>query len=85
MGDPMRTQTRGAEILIVEDSPTQAEKLRFLLEEQGYAVAAAVNGKVALEMACQRKPALIITDVLMPGMDGFALCKEIIFFSWGFP
>ena len=77
MGDPMRTQTRGAEILIVEDSPTQAEKLRFLLEEQGYAVAAAVNGKVALEMACQRKPALIITDVLMPGMDGFALCKEI--------
>ncbi|MBI4165217.1 MAG: response regulator [Acidobacteria bacterium] len=71
------TLNRGADILIAEDSPTQAEQLRFLLEEQGYAVAAAGNGKVALEMACQRKPTLIITDVLMPGMDGFTLCKEI--------
>ena len=77
MGDPMRTENRGAEILIVEDSPTQAEQLRYLLEEQGYVVAAAVNGKAALETARQRKPKLIISDVLMPGMDGFTLCKEI--------
>lgn len=77
MGAQMRVVNKGAEILIVEDSPTQAEQLRYLLEKQGYVVAAAVNGKAALEAARERKPTLIITDVLMPGMDGFTLCKNI--------
>ncbi|TAK72842.1 MAG: EAL domain-containing protein [Betaproteobacteria bacterium] len=65
------------EILIAEDSPTQAEKLRHLLEGHGYAVAAAPDGKQALAAARGRKPTLIISDVLMPEMDGFALCREI--------
>ncbi|MBI3376326.1 MAG: EAL domain-containing protein [Betaproteobacteria bacterium] len=69
--------TNGVEILIVEDSPTQAEKLRALLEEHGYAVAVAPDGKQALAAARGRKPTLIISDVMMPEMDGFELCREI--------
>jgi PAS domain S-box-containing protein len=74
---PRKTTQDGADILIVEDSPTQAEQLRYLLEEQGYSVRHAANGNEALGAVRQRKPKLIITDILMPGMDGFALCKEI--------
>ncbi|SHM28037.1 diguanylate cyclase (GGDEF) domain-containing protein [Nitrosospira sp. Nsp11] len=68
---------RKAKILIAEDSPTQAEKLRYLLEENNFKVTTAGNGKQALAAARQCKPALIVSDVMMPEMDGFALCAEI--------
>jgi PAS domain S-box-containing protein len=64
-------------ILIVEDSPTQAEHLKHLLEERGYRVTAAATGAQALEAARREKPALIISDVVMPEMDGYAFCKAI--------
>jgi diguanylate cyclase (GGDEF)-like protein len=65
------------EILLAEDSPTQAEKLRYLLESEGYATRTATDGKQALAAARQHRPALIISDVMMPVMDGFTFCKEI--------
>lgn len=68
---------RRVEILAVEDSPTQAAKLRFLLEAEGYSVTMAGNGSQALAILEQRKPTLVVTDVMMPEMDGFTLCKEI--------
>ncbi len=67
----------GVEILIVEDSPTQAEHLKSLLEERGFTVAVAANGREALAAARGRRPALIISDIVMPEMDGYTLCKEI--------
>jgi len=68
---------RKVEILIAEDSPTQAEKLKYLLEENGYKVTTASDGRQALSRARQRNPTLIISDVMMPEMNGFALCSEI--------
>jgi two-component system, sensor histidine kinase and response regulator len=65
------------EILIAEDSQTQAEKLSYCLNARGYAVTVTKNGKQALAAAAQRKPAMLITDVVMPEMDGYTLCKEI--------
>src|ERR1700722_3743460 len=67
----------GVRILIVEDSPTQAAQLRHLLEEDGYRVTAAVNGTLALVAARREKPALILSDVVMPEMDGYAFCKAV--------
>lgn len=64
-------------ILIAEDSKTQAEGLRFLLEGNDYAVTVAANGKIALDLARQHKPELIISDIVMPEMDGYELCKAI--------
>src|SRR5262245_60276893 len=68
---------KAAEILIAEDSPTQAAWLRHLLEEQGYVVTAVANGRLALEQAHRHAPVLIITDVVMPEMDGYAFCKAV--------
>ena len=64
-------------ILVVEDSPTQAENLKYRLEQQGYRVFEAPNGEEALTMIDQIRPAVIISDILMPKMDGFLLCKKI--------
>ncbi len=66
-----------ARILIVEDSPTQALVLRHLLEERGYRVDAAASGKEALEILQRHKPTLIISDIVMPEMDGFELTGAI--------
>ena len=78
----MKSRTRiirnhDVEILIAEDSPTQAEQLRYLLAEAGYRVAVATNGKQALDLALKRPPSLVITDVMMPEMDGLEFCKRI--------
>lgn len=64
-------------ILIAEDSPTQAQHLLHLLEEHGYKVTVAANGKEALAVMRKQAPSIVISDILMPEMDGFALCKEI--------
>lgn len=66
-----------AEILIAEDSPTQAEQLKYILERQGYRVEHASNGNEALAMMERRKPTVVISDIVMPGMDGYQLCKRI--------
>jgi signal transduction histidine kinase len=67
----------GIEILVVEDSPTQALKLKYILEKQDYTVRLAVNGKEGLDTVRQRRPTLVISDVLMPEMDGYDFCNAI--------
>ncbi len=67
----------GVSVLLAEDSPTQAEQLKDLLETRGYAVVLASDGKQALEAARRGKPTLVITDIVMPGMDGYALCRAL--------
>ncbi len=64
-------------ILIAEDSRTQAEQLRFLLEQYGYQVIVTADGKQALQAAIEQKPTLVISDIVMPEMDGYELCKAI--------
>jgi two-component system sensor kinase len=64
-------------ILIAEDSPTQAEKLRYSLERHGYQVITAKNGREALELVAKSKPDLLISDIVMPEMDGYELCHFI--------
>ena len=74
---PGKKENQRIDILVAEDSPTQAEQLRFLLEEHGYGVVTAANGKVALEAAHAHKPSLVISDIVMPEMNGYELCKAI--------
>lgn len=64
-------------ILVVEDSPTQAERVRLLLEYEGYRVETAANGREGLQRIHAAPPDLIISDVVMPEMDGFALCRAV--------
>lgn len=67
----------GVDILIAEDSPTQAQRLQGLLERQGYSVRHAGDGRQALDAARQQKPTLIVSDVIMPVMDGYELCRSV--------
>jgi two-component system cell cycle response regulator len=64
-------------ILIVEDSSCQAEQLRLMLEKHGFTVRIAFNGKQALESIRNEPPSLVISDILMPEMDGYQLCAAI--------
>ena len=67
----------GELILVVEDSPTQAEQLRYILEKNRYRVSVAGNGEEALAMIKGKRPDLVISDILMPEMDGYELCRSI--------
>ena len=67
----------GIEILVVEDSKTQAHKLRYLLESTGFTVTVVHDGQSALASLNTTLPSLVISDVIMPDMDGFRLCAAI--------
>lgn len=69
--------TNKVTVLIAEDSATQAMNLQHLLEGCGYRVVVCVDGLQALAQARRERPDLIISDIVMPGMDGFALCREV--------
>jgi DNA-binding response OmpR family regulator len=64
-------------VLIVEDSPTQAKKLSYFLEEHGFQCLLARSGKEGLESMREHVPTLVISDVVMPEMDGFEFCKRV--------
>lgn len=64
-------------ILIVEDTPSEMELISYYLRESGYSVVGAVSAKEALSQAVELKPEVIITDVVMPGMSGFELCRSL--------
>ena len=65
------------EILVVEDSATQAAQLREILEADGYLVFVAKNGVAALEFLNEHKPAITVSDVMMPEINGYELCRLI--------
>lgn len=64
-------------ILVVEDSFTQAVRLQSLLEHNGYRVTTATDGSEALSLLERQHPTLVISDIVMPGMDGYELCRRI--------
>ncbi|MBW4479627.1 MAG: response regulator [Tolypothrix brevis GSE-NOS-MK-07-07A] len=64
-------------ILIVEDSPSELELMSHYLNESGYSVIKASGAKEALEKAVSEEPDVIVTDVVMPGMSGFELCRSL--------
>lgn len=64
-------------ILVVEDSRTQAESLRYILEKKGHYVTIASNGRDALGQITAGRPDIVLTDIMMPEMDGYELCRRI--------
>jgi CheY-like chemotaxis protein len=64
-------------ILVVEDIPNVLELLEVTLRFKGYPVISARNGQEALEVIEKEKPAIVITDILMPKMDGYALVQKL--------
>jgi DNA-binding response OmpR family regulator len=67
----------GARILIVEDEHAMRVALRDILDSEGYRVQTAPDGMAGLQLAVEEKPDLILLDVMMPKLDGYALCAEL--------
>lgn len=64
-------------ILIVEDSPSELELMSHYLKESGYNVIKAAGAKEALQKSMEEKFDIVVTDVVMPGMSGFELCRAL--------
>lgn len=73
----MTTKMTPVHILIAEDSRTQAEQLKFILTGAGYQVSVANSGEQALDMLQSHSFQLVISDIMMPGISGYQLCKQI--------
>jgi CheY-like chemotaxis protein len=67
----------GARMLVVDDSPTICAVLGKMLRQDGYAVLKATEGRDAIELARSEQPALIFLDIVMPGMNGFAVLRAL--------
>jgi two-component system chemotaxis response regulator CheY len=64
-------------VLLVDDSTTLLMSIKAILEKSGYAVETATGGNAALIKLATLKPAIMITDLNMPGMDGITLIREV--------
>lgn len=73
----MNSATLMLTILIAEDTPSELELLTIYLKESGYAVIGAITASDAMNLALEKKPDVIISDVVMPGMSGFELCRKL--------
>jgi CheY-like chemotaxis protein len=70
-------ESKHATILVVDDNRDNVEIMRALLESRGYTVAEASDGKTALAKLEEVRPDLVLLDVMMPGMDGWQVCRTI--------
>jgi PAS domain S-box-containing protein len=73
----MGRQNSNINILLVDDEPVNLQILVELLGKEGYKTVFALEGKTAIEVAKKQKPDLILLDIMMPGMDGFAVCAKL--------
>jgi two-component system, chemotaxis family, response regulator PixH len=64
-------------ILIVDDTPSELELMTQYLKEGGFQVIIAIDAKEAISKATEYRPDAIVTDVVMPGMSGFELCRTL--------
>jgi two-component system response regulator VicR len=69
--------TAHPQILVVDDNPDNANIIRDYLEARGYPITVAYNGDDALKAFSEVKPALVLLDVMMPGRDGWQVCREM--------
>jgi two-component system, chemotaxis family, response regulator PixH len=64
-------------LLVVDDTPSQLELINCYLEDDGYTVIKAYDAKEGLKKALHNMPDIVITDIVMPGMSGFELCRQL--------
>jgi len=68
---------RNQRVLIVDDEPSIVLSLQFLLSREGYEVEVARDGESALELAALRPPDLVVLDLMLPGIDGYEVCRRL--------
>ncbi|MBM3942908.1 MAG: response regulator transcription factor [SAR202 cluster bacterium] len=76
-GDAASPRRQRDSILLVEDDNRLMRLERFILEEEGHPVVAVASGEEALQYLASSRPALVLLDIGLPGMDGFTTCQRI--------
>ena len=74
---PRKMAAKVVTVLVVEDAPSEMALMRHYLNEVGYSVIGAPTGKEGLDKAIAQQPDVIVTDVVMPGISGFELCRKL--------
>ena len=74
---PTARESRVATVLLVDDSAEARQLLRLMLEDMGHAVIEASNVQQALALVRQATPDMILSDIQIPGVDGFELCRQL--------
>jgi CheY-like chemotaxis protein len=74
MASPLIAQSK---ILVVDDESSLVQLCQIVLQEAGYQVRGAYSGRQALRMITEEIPDLVLLDVMMPGMDGIEVCRQI--------
>ena len=69
-------------VLVVDDEEAIADAVRNRLEAEGYRVVVAADGPQAISMNAEHRPDLVVLDLMLPGMDGLEVCKEIQKLRW---
>ncbi|HKJ27624.1 MAG TPA: response regulator transcription factor [Anaerolineales bacterium] len=67
----------GELVLLVDDEPSITQLCQMYLEQEGYRIEAVGDGKAALDAVHKLNPALIVLDLMLPGMDGFEVCRRL--------
>jgi len=70
-------KANASKVLVVEDERTLLETLEYNLSHQGYNVYTATDGRTALKIARQEQPDVILLDIMLPGIDGFEVCRTL--------
>lgn len=73
----MEGRVIAATVMVIEDDPSFLRYLSHILEREGYTVISASNGLTGLRKVKEAKPALLILDVMLPGLDGFEVCHRL--------
>lgn len=74
---PAESEPDAPRVLVIEDEPTIVEFLRVGLSYEGWRVKVATDGRTGLTMAIDDSPDLIVLDVMLPGLDGFEICRRL--------
>lgn len=72
-----KEQISGMKILVVDDTPANLDVLGHILQRKGLTISIALDGEKALELINQNKPDLILLDIMMPGIDGYEVCRRL--------
>ena len=75
--EPFRDDRTGKSVLVVDDDAEARDRLKVMLEREGWSVKTAENGRVALDVLESAAPSLIMLDLMMPEMDGFTFLNEL--------
>src|SRR3990172_32471 len=76
--EAVRMEERGSpRVLVVDDEPHIVELVRYNLQQEGFAVSVAYNGREALARVASDRPDLVVLDIMLPELDGIEVCRQI--------